>query len=228
MPESEPSIFPAAAFDDRPDMRAVLRAYGGKTSSIAKDLDIPSKKFTAYLRGSDLVLDDMELTKLRVFLNVVPGDSGIPVCEGPYVLAPKSMRAAIDAYDCISCGGDLAFAFEACPSEGWEIHDERRGFLDRALLVIRPWGGPTSFFVLPQHQLSDSDLARFINAVRLTITQKAYSDWTHRMLQIMALPSLQQTNQILRLNQDYEVLLDQLEISYKVQYEHSRLLTDLI
>jgi hypothetical protein len=229
MLESEPSIFPAGAFDDRPDMRAVLRAYGGKTSSIAKDLGIPSGQYTAFLRGHDLALDDMQLTKLRVFLNVVPGDAGLPECEGPYVLAPKSMRAAIDAYDRISCGGDLAFSFEARPSELWETYDqEGRVVLDRALLVFRPWGGATSFLVLPQNQLSDSDLARFINAVRLTITPRAYIDWAVRVLQIMALPSLQQTDQILRLNYDHEVVLDQLQISYRIQYEHNRFLADRI
>lgn len=181
----------------------------------------------AFLKGRDLALDDSQLTKLRLLLNIVPGDAGIPDCAGPYVLAPKCMKAAVEAYDYVTGGGDIDFAFEAIPPRGPVIRapGESPALLNGTLLVVRPYGGYTSFFVLPQRQrndyLSDRELGRFINAVKLTIVSRAYYDWTQRVQQILTLQCLKRNDQIYRLNFDYDVLFDQLQIVYE---EHA---TDL-
>jgi len=196
-------------------MRDLLRVWPSPLAAVANETGVDPPAVRAFVSGKNN-LTDAQLVRLRILLNIEPDESGIPLCGGPYLVVSKSVRAAVNAYETITSGGDISFAIEAAP-----MVREERVMPDTRwhLLVFQRYFDPVSFAFLPrklnwrESRLDQRALRKFINMKTLGVDSGAYEDWVNRLSESMHDPRILKS-ELLSINREYRKHFGQIAIHY--------------
>ena len=151
-------------------VRILVNAWPNDAPRIASAVGLTARELQWYLSGGASIPPDAE-ARLRFLLGLeYDSFAGDYRPEGPCVLIAHSARAATEAYEALSHGGDLEYSFEPVPERGAADPSWR-------YLLFQPCGGMPSVMMLPRGSRTAERLERFINfSGEGSVTPRMYRD----------------------------------------------------